>query len=159
MSKQQVHIHIMTHYLLSFNLLMLTSLCSSAQAGNTAKNPLQLDTWNNRPLLIIVPDDQHPMLLGIQHALKHESVQAEFQKRNMVLYVLTGKSAHRGGRQLRPSDASAILDALKLTTSAKPVAILIGLDGGIKYLTEEPVDLQTIFTVIDGMPMRQRQRE
>ncbi|MDP2248019.1 MAG: DUF4174 domain-containing protein [Nitrosomonadales bacterium] len=148
----------MAHHLLSFSLLMLASMCNSAQAADTAHNPLLSDLWNHRPLLITVPDDQHPMLSGVEHALRQASVQAEFQERNMVLYVLTDKTAHRDGRQLQPSETAAILDALKVKTPINPTAILIGLDGGIKYQSTEQVDLQTIFTLIDGMSMRQRQR-
>lgn len=148
----------MAHHLLSFSLLMLANMCSSAQGADAAQNPLLSDLWNHRPLLIIVPDIQHPMLLEIEQALRQASVQTDFQERNMMLYVLTDKTARRDGRRLQPSEAAAILDALKVKTPINPTAILIGLDGGIKYQSTERVDLQTIFTLIDGMPMRQRHR-
>jgi hypothetical protein len=138
-------------------MIWMIVLHSSAYAQSDAANPLLKDLWKSRPLIVIVPDAKHPMLLHIKQALSQKSIQIEFQDRHMVLYVLINETASRGDEALNHAERKAMLDALGPIDPFKPSAILIGLDGGIKFIADEKIELQTLFTLIDGMPMRQKQ--
>jgi hypothetical protein len=77
----------------------------------------------------------------------------------MVYYEVTGGLASREGEALRHDQKTALLQALRLNPADGATAILIGLDGGIKLQTGSTPDLQAVFELIDGMPMRRWQRD
>lgn len=135
---------------------MLVVLCSSAFATN-AQNPLLVERWKHRPLVIITPDQNDPLAQSIQQALESPAIRADFTDRVMVLYVITHTIATRNGVAIERSQADTIVQALKQTQPYQPSAFLIGLDGGVKLVQQRSVNLQEIFTLIDGMPMRQWQ--
>lgn len=128
--------------------------CSSAYADI---NPLSTDRWKQRPLIIISPNENDPMLKSINQALQDRATLVDFNDRAMVLYVITNTKATRNGKPLEPKETQAILDGLQQTQPYVPSAYLIGLDGGVKLAQQHRIDLQAIFTLIDGMPMRRQQ--
>jgi hypothetical protein len=145
----------MTRYLIALSGVLIF-LCSSAFATN-AQNPLLVERWKHRPLVIITPDQNDPLAQAIQQALEDPAIRADFTDRAMVLYVITHDIATRNGEAIERSQADAIAQALKQTQPYQPIAFLIGLDGGVKLVQQGSVNLQEMFTLIDGMPMRQWQ--
>jgi hypothetical protein len=135
---------------------MLIFLCSSGFA-ETEQNPLLADRWKHRPLVIMASDQNDPLPQSIKQALKDPVIRAGFADRAMVLYVITHEIAKRNGEAIEQSQAEAIAKALKQTKPYQPGAFLIGLDGGVKLVQQGSVNLEDIFTLIDGMPMRQWQ--
>ena len=135
---------------------MLIFLCSSAFA-ESEQNPLIAGRWKHRPLVIITPDQNDPLPQSIQQALEDPVIRADFDDRAMVLYVITHEIATRNGEAIERIHAEAIAKALKQTKPYQPSAFLIGLDGGVKLVQQRSVNLQKIFTLVDGMPMRQWQ--
>lgn len=129
-------------------------LCNSAFADS---NPLSADRWKHRPLIIISPNENDPILQSINQALQDEAVLSEFNHRAMVLYVITNTKAVRNDEPLESEQVKAILNGLKQTQPYEPSVYLIGLDGGIKLIQQDRIDLQAMFSLIDGMPMRQQQ--
>lgn len=145
----------MTRYVIAISG-MLIFVCSSAFA-DTKQNPLQAERWKYRPLVIITPDQNDPLSQSIKQALEVPAVRADFDDRVMVLYVITHDISTRNGEPIEQRQAEAIAQALKQTKPYQPSAFLIGLDGGIKLVQQHRLNLQEIFMLIDGMPMRQRQ--
>ena len=145
----------MTRYVIAISG-MLILLCSSAFA-DIEQNPLLAERWKHRPLVIITPDQNDPLLQSIEQALEDPVIRADFADRAMVLFVITHEIAKRNGEPIERSQAEAIAQALKQTKPYQPSAFLIGLDGGVKLVQQRSVNLQEFFTLIDGMPMRQWQ--
>lgn len=54
------------------------------------------------------------------------------------------------------SDNSSLRKSLGLSPEDFTI-VLIGKDGGAKYRSQQPVTLQTLYSLIDAMPMRQRE--
>jgi hypothetical protein len=135
---------------------LLILLCGSALA-ETIPNPLLAERSKYRPLIIMSPNDNDPMLRAIDRALNDQAIRAALMDRAMVLYVLSNQGATRNGEPLQPKQVQAIVAVLQQSQPYKPSTYLIGLDGGIKLVQEHQLDLQAIFTLIDGMPMRQQQ--
>jgi len=135
---------------------MLIFLCSSSFA-ESEQNPLIAERWKHRPLVIITSDQNDPLPQSIQQELEDPAIRADFADRAMVLYVITHEIAKRNGKAIEQSQAEALAQALKQTKPYQPSAFLIGLDGGVKLVQQGSVNLQEIFTLIDGMPMRQWQ--
>lgn len=131
-------------------------LCSSAFA-EIEQNPLIAERWKHRPLVIITSDQNDPLPQSIQQELEDPAIRADFADRAMVLYVITHEIAKRNGKAIEQSQAEAIAQELKQTKPYQPSAFLIGLDGSVKLVQQGSVNLQEIFTLIDGMPMRQWQ--
>ncbi len=148
----------MRHMIWILSLWMAVALFSSARA-ELAANPLLDELWKHRPLIISVPDAHHPMLAALRQKLSEPAIRAEFDTRKMVYYEVTGGLASREGEALRHDQNTALLQALRLNPADGATALLIGLDGGIKLQTGSTPDLQAVFELIDGMPMRRWQRD
>lgn len=142
-------------YVKSLSVMLI--LFGSSAFADSEYNPLMADRWKHRPLVVIANSNNDPMLQSIYQLLKDPAIQADFDDRAMVLYALTPEKATRNGEDIEPTEAQAILNTFQQTQPYKPTAYLVGLDGGIKLRQQHRIDLQEIFTLIDGMPMRQRE--
>lgn len=139
------------------SILGMLILFGSSALADSDHNPLLADRWKHRPLVVIANTHNDPLLQSIYQSLKDPAIQAEFDDRAMVLYAITPDKATRNGEVIERAETQAILNAFKQAQSSIPSAYLIGLDGGIKLIQQHRIDLQEIFTLIDGMPMRQRE--
>lgn len=92
--------------------------------------------WQNRIILIDTMEDDE---LGVQQRAILESDTTGVAERNVRLIFST--DATYSDKIQRALDRHRIL--------------LIGLDGSVKVERDEPLDLKTLFAIIDGMPMRQ----
>ncbi len=71
------------------------------------------------------------------------------------LVVTEGKSM-LDGRAISPDESRRLLSQYAIGENAFSV-LLIGKDGGEKLRVNEVPDLQGVYAVIDGMPMRSRE--
>ena len=142
-----------TKPVLAATLLAGASLLASA----TDANPLVAEQWRTRPLVVVAPSAQHPLLTGLQAQLRQAKWRDAFQEREMVLFTVIGGEGRRDGQPLSADQTRGLLQALNLTASSPAAVFLIGKDGGIK-LTEhgDHIVLASLFALIDTMPMRQR---
>jgi len=131
--------------------LLLPILLSFAL--NLSAQQLKQHRWQNR-LLIIVDDQANSNKRSTQLAtLKKDQV--GLTERKLIIYQFSPKGYRKG--------VSNNSDWLNITPESNPLpqnnkgfnVYLIGLDGGIKMQQQNPVNLSTIFALIDGMPMRQ----
>ena len=146
----------MRHMIWILSLWMAAAVFSSARA-ESAVNPLLDELWQHRPLVVSVPDAHHPMLAAVRQKLSDPAIRAAFDARKMIHYEVTGTTAQREGVVLSAAQSAALMQALGLKVDAGAVAILVGLDGGIKLQTFDTPDLKAVFELIDGMPMRRWQ--
>jgi hypothetical protein len=113
--------------------------------------------WENRPLIIFADEINSPPFKQIMTYLGQR--QCDIKDRQMVIGVLfrNGDSTI-GDKRISSSYAESLWNRYQVGSQAFAV-ILIGKDGGEKYRLYEVPDLNEIFTLIDGMPMRQVEME
>jgi hypothetical protein len=111
--------------------------------------------WERRPLLLFAPTDRDPRLFETLSRI--EASRCDFLDRDMVigLVVREGQSTLDG--QVMNADESQRLVEHYAIGENTFSALLIGKDGGEKLRVNEVPDLQAIYSVIDGMPMRSRE--
>ncbi len=91
---------------------------ASLLAGATDANPLVAEQWRTRPLVVVAPSAQHPLLTGLQAQLRQAKWRDAFQEREMVLFTVIGGEGRRGGQPLSADETAGLLQALNLTTSS-----------------------------------------
>jgi hypothetical protein len=125
-------------------------------AASPPGNPLHAERWKTRPLVVVVPAADAPLLTQVRRTLEQPAARAGFIEREMVLYTVVDGKGARDGQLLTPAQTGAMLAALGLPPGAGATLALVGKDGGTKLVErDEAFDLQRIFALVDGMPMRQ----
>jgi hypothetical protein len=120
-------------------------------------NPLVAERWLTRPLVVVVPAPEHPMLQDLQFQLCTATVQQGFQERELAWFTVVVGRGHRGAASMRPTQTRSLLAALGAVSDGSAQMFLIGKDGGIKMRESgDRVSLSEIFTLIDGLQMRRR---
>ncbi len=113
--------------------------------------------WEKRVLVISAPGNQDARLVEQLGAI--ESQRDAFDERDMLLVTLVDDGAATAGDDdLSDADVAAARAALAIRGSGFSLR-LIGKDGGVKLASEAPVSMEEIYTLIDGMPMRQREMD
>lgn len=116
-----------------------------------------LDTylWSERPLIVFAPREAHPdvdrqMTLLADHA-------GGLSDRHMAILIVGPSRIFATFGRPAPAAEPAQLRRRFRVPDGEFRAILIGKDGGVKLTAREPVTAERLFTLIDGMPMRQRE--
>lgn len=120
------------------------------------QNPLIAERWKTRPVIVVVPTRDSVLLHKVESALQQTATRDAFINREMVLYTVVSSEGRRNGVRLPTAQTRALLGALKLDAESPPTFVLVGKDGGVKMTEGTDVDLDTVFTEIDRMPMRRR---
>ncbi|WP_243397323.1 DUF4174 domain-containing protein [Crocosphaera subtropica] len=118
-------------------------------------NPLEAYRWQNRLLLVFVPQVEDGRLTSLQNTLNQ--VECEFKDRDLLLGVLTRNAPSRIGNNLISSYHEAQLRAKYGVNYNQFAVILIGKDGQPKNQLSEVPEIEKIFGQIDNMPMRQQE--
>ena len=113
--------------------------------------------WQNRVLLVFAPTPDSPQLE--EQLERFSTVQAGLTERNLVVWQLVNESetAIRDGADSNLPSA-AFYDRFSVEDDIFTV-ILLGKDGTEKSRQTEPVKIEDLFTLIDAMPMRQREMQ
>ncbi|MDI3381695.1 DUF4174 domain-containing protein [Xenophilus aerolatus] len=128
----------------------------AAAAGAEGADPLIAERWKTRPIVVVVPRADHPLLRRVEATLAETAGREAFREREMVLYTVVAGEGRRNGRPLAAPRTAALLRAVGLDTSGAPAFVLVGKDGGVKMREGPDVDLQSVFEEIDRMPMRRK---
>ncbi len=112
-------------------------------------DPLKALQWEKRIVLVFA---QNADDLALQNAAFGQAREG-LAERDLELIVITPDEAVYG---VADRNHAVILQRFKTPTSDFEV-VLIGLDGGVKQRWTEPVTAQTLFAVIDAMPMRRQE--
>ena len=116
---------------------------------------LQQYQWKNRVLVVSAPNEGDANLLAQQTELALSS--AEFKDRDMILVTLLDNAVSATeGRSLTTEEVSTARAILGIRPGSFAVK-LIGKDGSIKLSEETATPMTKIYSLIDTMPMRQRE--
>ena len=111
--------------------------------------------WQGRPLLVFAPTDSDPRLVETMRRI--DASRCDFAERDMVLgRIVTEGTSVLGGQIVDTNQARRLLSEFGIGSEGFSV-VLIGKDGGEKLRVNDVPDLQAIYAVIDGMPMRGRE--
>ncbi len=111
--------------------------------------------WDYRPLLIFTPSADDPRLSRQTTLLADDA--AGLADRRLAVYVVEmGRVFTTFGAPDPDADAKSLRQRFRVPDATFRV-VLIGLDGGAKLTTDEPVGTDTLFDTIDAMPMRRRE--
>ena len=108
--------------------------------------------WQRRPLLVFAPTENDPRLVETMRRI--EASRCDFADRDMVLgLILTDGASTLDGNVVDTDQAQRLRSEFGIGATGFSV-VLIGKDGGEKLRVNDVPDLQAIYAVIDGMPMR-----
>ena len=111
--------------------------------------------WQRRPLLLFAPSESDPRLLETMRRMA--ASRCDFVDRDMVLgRIVTEGTSTLDGNVVDPNQAQKLFSDFGIGANTFSV-VLIGKDGGEKLRVADVPDLQSIYAVIDGMPMRARE--
>ncbi|WP_234815306.1 DUF4174 domain-containing protein [Mycolicibacterium duvalii] len=137
--------------------LVLTGLMASAGLGAASAAAAELSDyrWAQRPLLVFAPTDSDPRV--VETLGRIETSRCAFVDRDMVLGLMVAEGTSTlDGHVVDAGESRRLADEYAIAADDFAV-VLIGKDGGEKLRINEVPDLQTVYTVIDGMPMRSRE--
>lgn len=118
-----------------------------------AANPLTGYQWQHRLLLVFAPDLQHSQLQQLTRQLQQRD--CELNDRDMLTgYILAKNHSRLAGKPLPTEESDTLRQHYGIQLDQFAV-LLIGKDGGEKYRLYEVPELEEIFALVDGMPMRQ----
>ena len=136
-------------------VLLLVLVVASAPLGSGTAAAAGLDDyrWERRPLLVFAPTDADPRLTETLNRI--EATRCAFEGRDMVLgRILTTGTSTLDGQAIDAGERQRLVTRFGVGADDFAV-LLIGKDGGEKLRFTDLPDLQAIYTVLDGMPMRQ----
>lgn len=112
--------------------------------------------WKNRLLIICDNSEDRSKMIEQLDILQADTT--GLQDRNLLVYQYSDLGYQLGLQN--PEDCTpGSPEAFKKYCDTRNFSVhLIGLDGGTKLSTNTPISLETLFTMIDGMPMRRAER-
>ena len=111
--------------------------------------------WQGRPLLVLAPTASDARL--VETVRRIEASRCDFADRDMVLgRILSEGPSTLDGDVVDTNQTRRIRSEFGIAPDAFSV-VLIGKDGGEKLRVNDVPELQAIYAVIDGMPMRGRE--
>lgn len=134
-------------YLVSIILLMLSTPLH-------AKTSLEQYAWDKRITLIFAQSNKQARVNQIRNIW--EAHECDVRERHLIIgYLFYDDVSSLNGQLLSQHEALELRNKFRANPTDFSV-VLIGKDGGAKH-QEDRFDIKTIFALIDGMPMRQRE--
>ena len=149
--------NLLSRHVIRGTLTVVFLVSSAAALGPAQAMAAELSDylWERRPLLLFAPTDSDPRLVETMRRI--EASRCDFAERDMVLgRILAEGTSTLDGRVLDTNQAQRLMSKFGISTDSFSV-VLIGKDGGEKLRVADVPDLQAIYDVIDGMPMRARE--
>jgi hypothetical protein len=135
--------------------LLLVGLKADAQI-KPAEASLERYKWKKRPLLLFSPSETSPEYIRQKEALQASA--EGLAERGMVVIELVGQDkVYIDGALQRRRQSVALRKKFQVPAGAFAV-ILVGKDGTEKSRDAQPVDMGKIFSLVDQMPMRRREK-
>ena len=135
--------------------LLLLLIGVSMDAESADEDPLRELRWTNRVLLIFAGDLSDADAQSMQSTTEERL--DDLTERDLLLgWVLSNGQSRLGERSLSRSYAERLRARVGSCADTFCV-VLIGKDGGIKARYQDVPDMEEVFSLIDGMPMRRRE--
>ena len=143
------------NYLYGNLLIFLVSITMTTHAVGSDKSNFEDYRWKHRLILVFAPSTEEP---GYQALRKELAVQAEeiLDRDILVFHILESAETQTGDVSERILSDDSLREKFSIVSGALTV-LLIGKDGGVKLRREGRVKLEEFFSLIDTMPMRQRE--
>lgn len=135
-------------------VLVLAVVVTSTVVGSTTAMAAELGDylWSQRPLLVFAPVDDDARLAETRRRV--EATKCDFVDRDMVLgVVVTEGTSTLDGQPIGTAESARLAQTYGVGADDY-TALLIGKDGGEKLRVDGVPDLQSVYDLIDGMPMR-----
>ncbi len=139
-----------------FGLLLFVSIIMNVELGE-ARNEIDLSKyqWENRLLMVFAPSAQHAGYQNLTRELEGQT--DEIIDRDLLVFHVFEIGKSRISETVISKRAAESLQRRFSIAPGQITVVLIGKDGGEKLRRETTVDLNEIFSLIDSMPMRQRE--
>lgn len=147
--------HPSRHFLAGALAVILLATSAALMPARAVAAELSDYLWQSRPLLLFAPTDSDPRLVETMRRI--EASRCDFADRDMVLGRILAEGTSTLGGEVVSTDQARRLSAEFGIGANSFSAVLIGKDGGEKLRVNDVPDLQAIYAVIDGMPMRGRE--
>ena len=118
-----------------------------------AANPLASYRWQNRVVAMMASSEDRK--LAQQHQIL-SAARDGLLDRDLVIIAITDGVVKIDGVESENWDVDRLRQALDVPRTGFSI-VLVGKDGGVKLRSDEPVAVETLFALIDSMPMRQRE--
>ncbi len=140
-----------------FLLAMMGGVMVGMEFGQgTGMIDLDTYTWKNRLLMIFSPSEEYPRYRDLTRELRDQH--DEIIDRDLLIFRILERGESRlGDSPIDEASADLLRDRLS-ARAGQFLVVLIGKDGGEKLRQSDEVELEEIFSLIDSMPMRQRER-
>ncbi|MBC2838944.1 DUF4174 domain-containing protein [Robiginitalea sp. SC105] len=127
-------------------------------SGTLEAQDLRNYRWENRLVVLLTPDLQDPVFLR-QLAEMQGAAKALKERKGVVLTVTpdgyaTGLDPVKA-QDRKPGKQTGAISRMDPSDGFR--LVLLGLDGGIKLESREFVPAESLWALIDSMPMRQRE--
>jgi hypothetical protein len=135
--------------------MLVVAVSSIPPAAATSEINLSDYRWKHRLLFIFAPSTTDATFLALDKRLAQSAL--EIEDRDMIIFRIFENSPSRvSDKPLLPGDDEALRRRFGIETGRFTV-VLVGKDGGVKLVAHRNADLQSIFNLIDSMPMRQQE--
>lgn len=111
--------------------------------------------WKNRLLLVFAPSEHDARYRDLKRELR-EHGDAILERDLLVFHVLENGVSRLGPSPIDAQSAALLRDRFSVNPG-QFLVVLIGKDGGEKLRRGGELDITEIFSLIDSMPMRQRE--
>ena len=139
----------------SYGLMFLIPLASMLWTAPTGAADLATYQWEKRLLLIFAPIRSDHRFMALDETLSDK--RAELQDRDMLVFRIFESGTSYAARQKMSLENAESLRRRFKVPSGEIHQILIGKDGGVKLTGDEKTTLQSVFDLIDTMPMRRQE--
>jgi hypothetical protein len=129
---------------------------SDTQTGTPPEptvSPLDEHAWDHRPVILFAPAADDPTYRR-QTAL-FDDHRAGIEDRDIVIYSVFDGSGSGPDGQLEPVERRALRS--RFSPDSEFTVILVGKDTTEKLRQSDILEIDTLFSTIDAMPMRQRE--
>jgi hypothetical protein len=133
-------------------IVAMSGIPPQAVASETDLSDYQ---WKYRLLFIFAPSTADATFLALDKRLAESTLETE--DRDMIIFRIFENSPSRvSDKPLLQGDDEALRRRFGIEMGRFTV-VLVGKDGGVKMVAHRDADLQSIFNLIDSMPMRQQE--
>jgi hypothetical protein len=121
----------------------------------TGEIDLDAHLWRNRLLLVFAPSEDHERYRDLIRELRDKEKEV-IDRDLLVFHVLERGESRLDDSFINGKTAARLRERLSAKLGELTV-VLVGKDGGEKLRRGNEVDIAEIFSLIDSMPMRQRE--
>jgi len=135
-------------------LSLTGSLAAAAAPAQVSQDWDEVYAWHYRPLVIFAPTGDRAALE--EQRAKLYGNEKEMEERDMVWVEVIGDNVRYVLSPQTGTDADTLRERFDVSEEEFAV-LLIGKDAGVKLRSPEPVTTDTVFALIDSMPMRRQE--